>query len=195
MSVCPSLICDIIALQYRYYYPDLSLLKALGRPEGSIPSSVCMVSSPRIHVTYALFPFRLQIVVESFVALFLGIIGACLKAPPLKEITWASEMKTRCAFTHVPFYALSSYIASASSPPLSVFIGRSTIWTREWDLRISIREEKCWVKKRHQVYDIIESPCTVVSFRECDSNLCACRLRPLIYRFHSVFNFSGPLIQ
>ena len=29
--------------------------------------------------------------------MFLGIIGACVKAPPLKEITWASEMKTRCA--------------------------------------------------------------------------------------------------
>jgi hypothetical protein len=26
-------------------------------------------------------------------------MGACLKAPPLKEITWASEMKTRCART------------------------------------------------------------------------------------------------
>ncbi len=38
-----------------------------------------------------------QIVLELLLALFLGIIGACLKAPALKEITWASEMKTRCA--------------------------------------------------------------------------------------------------
>jgi len=49
-------------------------LKALGRPEASLPSSI---------------------VLESLFALFLGIIGACVKAPPLKEITWASEMKTR----------------------------------------------------------------------------------------------------
>jgi len=55
-------------------YEHLSHLKALGRPEGSLPSSI---------------------VLESLLALFLGIIGACVKAPPLKEITWASEMKTR----------------------------------------------------------------------------------------------------
>jgi len=55
-------------------YEYLSHLKALGRPEGSLPSSI---------------------ILESLLALFLGIIGACVKAPPLKEITWASEMKTR----------------------------------------------------------------------------------------------------
>ncbi|KAI0255919.1 magnesium transporter [Lactifluus subvellereus] len=55
-------------------YEHLSLLKALGKPEGLLPSSI---------------------VLESFVALLLGIIGACLKAPAPKEITWASEMKTR----------------------------------------------------------------------------------------------------
>ncbi|KAH9072069.1 hypothetical protein EDB83DRAFT_2220558, partial [Lactarius deliciosus] len=38
-----------------------------------------------------------QIVLESLLALFLGIICACVKAPALKEITWASEMKTRYA--------------------------------------------------------------------------------------------------
>ncbi|KAH8976986.1 hypothetical protein EDB86DRAFT_3250527 [Lactarius hatsudake] len=32
---------------------------------------------------------------QSLLALFLGIIGACVKAPALKEITWASEMNTR----------------------------------------------------------------------------------------------------
>ncbi|KAN0121277.1 magnesium transporter [Russula decolorans] len=55
-------------------YEHLSHWKALREPEKSIPSSI---------------------VFESLVALFLGIMGACLKAPPLKEITWASEMKTR----------------------------------------------------------------------------------------------------
>jgi hypothetical protein len=103
MSVCPSLICDIGALQHRYYRPDLSLLKALGRPEGSIPSSVCIVLLSSNSCKVTLFPLYSQIVVESFVALFLGILGACMKAPPLKEITWASEMKTRYALTHVLF--------------------------------------------------------------------------------------------
>ncbi|KAI0288405.1 magnesium transporter [Russula brevipes] len=65
-----------VALFHAAYstYEHLSHSKALGRPEGSLPSSI---------------------VLESLVALFLGIVGACLKAPPLKEITWASEMRTR----------------------------------------------------------------------------------------------------
>ena len=45
MSVRTSLTCDVIALQHKYYRPDLSRLKVLGRPEGSIPPSECMVLS------------------------------------------------------------------------------------------------------------------------------------------------------
>ncbi|KAI0312295.1 magnesium transporter [Amylostereum chailletii] len=55
-------------------YEHLSLLKALGRPEGSLP---------------------FDIIFESLTSLVLGILGACLKAPPVKDITWAGEMKTR----------------------------------------------------------------------------------------------------
>jgi len=55
-------------------YEHLSRLKALGRPEGSLP---------------------IDIVVEALVALVLGILGASFNAPELKEITWASEMKKR----------------------------------------------------------------------------------------------------
>jgi len=36
-----------------------------------------------------------QIVLEALVSLLLGIIGASLGAPELKEITWASKMKKR----------------------------------------------------------------------------------------------------
>jgi hypothetical protein len=36
-----------------------------------------------------------QIVLEALVSLLLGITGASLDAPELKEITWASEMKKR----------------------------------------------------------------------------------------------------
>ncbi|KAF9477591.1 hypothetical protein BDN70DRAFT_810425 [Pholiota conissans] len=53
-------------------YEHLSYLKALERPEGPIPQ---------------------EIVFETFVALFLGILGACLNTPALKEITWSSEMR------------------------------------------------------------------------------------------------------
>jgi membrane magnesium transporter 1 len=37
----------------------------------------------------------MQIMIESLVALLLGILGAVLNTPSLKEITWASEMKHR----------------------------------------------------------------------------------------------------
>ncbi|TEB33184.1 hypothetical protein FA13DRAFT_1812922 [Coprinellus micaceus] len=55
-------------------YEHLSYLKALERPEGPIP---------------------MAIIVETLIALVLGIVGASLNAPPLKEITWASEMRKR----------------------------------------------------------------------------------------------------
>lgn len=55
-------------------YEHQSLLKALGRPEGAIP---------------------IDIVIEAMFGMFLGILGASLNAPVLKEITWASEMKKR----------------------------------------------------------------------------------------------------
>ncbi|KAG6850757.1 hypothetical protein H0H93_008795 [Arthromyces matolae] len=51
---------------------DLSHLKALGRPEGFLPQSI---------------------VLETLAGMVLGILGASLRAPQLKEITWASEMR------------------------------------------------------------------------------------------------------
>lgn len=36
-----------------------------------------------------------QVVLETMVALLLGILGAVLNTPSLKEITWSSEMKLR----------------------------------------------------------------------------------------------------
>ncbi|EGO22418.1 hypothetical protein SERLADRAFT_395611 [Serpula lacrymans var. lacrymans S7.9] len=53
---------------------DLSHLKALGRPEEPLP---------------------LNTIYESILALVLGIFGASMNAPPLKDITWASEMRKR----------------------------------------------------------------------------------------------------
>jgi len=55
-------------------YEHISHLKALGRPEGSLPT---------------------DIVFEALIALVLGIIGASLNAPALKDITWQSEMRER----------------------------------------------------------------------------------------------------
>lgn len=34
----------------------------------------------------------------------LGILGASLNAPQLKEITWASEMRKQCVFSHFLFH-------------------------------------------------------------------------------------------
>ncbi|KLO17949.1 hypothetical protein SCHPADRAFT_936607 [Schizopora paradoxa] len=55
-------------------YEHLSYLKALGKPEGTLPQ---------------------DIVVEVIAAMFIGILGASLNNPQLKEITWRSEMKKR----------------------------------------------------------------------------------------------------
>ncbi|KIY62087.1 hypothetical protein CYLTODRAFT_427171 [Cylindrobasidium torrendii FP15055 ss-10] len=65
-----------LALVHAAYstYEHLSHLKALERPEGQLPQ---------------------DIVIEALVALVLGTLGASLNAPPLKEITWASEMSKR----------------------------------------------------------------------------------------------------
>ncbi|EJD07525.1 uncharacterized protein FOMMEDRAFT_73630 [Fomitiporia mediterranea MF3/22] len=66
----------ILALLHAAFstYEHLSHLKALGRPEGSLPQ---------------------DIIAEALVSLILGIIGASLNAPELKEITWRSEMRKR----------------------------------------------------------------------------------------------------
>ncbi|KAH9014174.1 hypothetical protein EDB83DRAFT_2680206 [Lactarius deliciosus] len=63
------------------------------------------VLQPPINNATASPPSPRQIVLESLLALFLGIIGACVKAPILEEIT-SNEMKT------------------------SIGPGRSKIWTR-----------------------------------------------------------------
>ncbi|KAJ7436723.1 magnesium transporter [Mycena galericulata] len=55
-------------------YEHLSHLKAMGRPEGSLPT---------------------DIILEALLALVLGTLGASLNAPTLKEISWAAEMRKR----------------------------------------------------------------------------------------------------
>ncbi|KAF8517992.1 magnesium transporter [Hysterangium stoloniferum] len=58
-------------------YEHLSELKALERPQDR--------------------PLPHDIVIETLAALLLGIFGAVINTPPLKEITWSSEMKHRTA--------------------------------------------------------------------------------------------------
>ncbi|KAH8833102.1 hypothetical protein DL96DRAFT_1457781, partial [Flagelloscypha sp. PMI_526] len=53
---------------------ELSHVKALGQPETPVPQDIAL---------------------EAIIGLVLGIVGAVLNAPGFKEITWASEMKTR----------------------------------------------------------------------------------------------------
>jgi len=70
------LVIAIVSLFHAAYsaYEHSSHLKALGKPKGSLP---------------------LNIVYETVIALVLGMIGASLNAPPLRDISWASEMKKR----------------------------------------------------------------------------------------------------
>ncbi|KAJ8482609.1 hypothetical protein ONZ51_g5253 [Trametes cubensis] len=70
------LIVATIALLHAAYstYEHLSHLKALGRPEGTLPNDILL---------------------EAFASLFLAIVGATVRSPPLREVTWRSEMKRR----------------------------------------------------------------------------------------------------
>ncbi|KAM5534655.1 hypothetical protein V8D89_011667 [Ganoderma adspersum] len=70
------LLVATVALLHAAYstYEHLSHLKALGRPEGALPN---------------------DIVVEAVIALVLAIVGAAVRSPSLREVTWRSEMKRR----------------------------------------------------------------------------------------------------
>ena len=76
-------------MSHSHIYPDLSHLKALGRPEGPIPKNVSIM----LCLPYDFSFSQPQIIFETFLALLLGILGAIVNAPPLKEISWSSEMK------------------------------------------------------------------------------------------------------
>ncbi|KAJ7623163.1 magnesium transporter [Roridomyces roridus] len=75
-------------------YEHLSHLKAIGRPEGSLP---------------------FDIVVEAVVALALGIIGASLNAPTLKEISWSAEMRKRSIDEMDSRLGFASYVNRGNS--------------------------------------------------------------------------------
>ena len=87
---------------------DLSHLKALGRPEGALPNDVSETTrtllTDRDMTAYPAF----QIVVEAGMSLVLAIIGATIRSPSLREVTWRSEMKRRC----VLLLALSTYASA-----------------------------------------------------------------------------------
>jgi hypothetical protein len=68
----------------------------------------------------------LQIVAEALLSLVLGIIGASLKTPALKEITWKSEMKKRCGYP----ITVTVKIASAHAQFNGVSDGLMR-WTRD----------------------------------------------------------------
>jgi hypothetical protein len=74
---------------------DLSLLKALDRPQDKrLPLDVrgtLFIYRPR-RMTDIIY---VQIIIESVVAFTLFIVGVIIHAPPLKEITWASEMSRK----------------------------------------------------------------------------------------------------
>ena len=73
--------------------PDLSRLKALGRPEGELPFDVRVVLLVlEVHKGDNLS----QIIVEVLLALVLGIVGANFgENSELKDISWRTEMRKR----------------------------------------------------------------------------------------------------
>ncbi|KZT70796.1 hypothetical protein DAEQUDRAFT_764365 [Daedalea quercina L-15889] len=79
-------------------YEHLSYLKALGRPEGSLPQ---------------------DIVFEALVALVLGIIGSAIRTPELREVTWRSEMKRRSNEEQDPRLSFTTFAQRAGILPSS----------------------------------------------------------------------------
>ncbi|EPT00988.1 hypothetical protein FOMPIDRAFT_86165 [Fomitopsis schrenkii] len=77
-------------------YEHLSYLKALGRPEGSLPQ---------------------DIVFEALAALALGIIGSAIRTPELREVTWRSEMKRRSAEEQDPRLSFKTFAQRAGILP------------------------------------------------------------------------------
>ncbi|KAI5999319.1 hypothetical protein F5J12DRAFT_274339 [Pisolithus orientalis] len=73
-------------------YDHVSHLRALVQPEAHVP---------------------LNTVYESILALVLGILGASMNSPPLKDITWASEMKKRTIDEMDARPGLASYASRA----------------------------------------------------------------------------------
>ncbi|KIO10759.1 hypothetical protein M404DRAFT_128867 [Pisolithus tinctorius Marx 270] len=73
-------------------FHDVSHLRALVQPEAHVP---------------------LNTVYESILALVLGILGASMNSPPLKDITWASEMKKRTIDEMDARPGLASYVSRA----------------------------------------------------------------------------------
>ncbi|KAH9019153.1 hypothetical protein EDB84DRAFT_625836 [Lactarius hengduanensis] len=66
----------------------------LRTPRISLPSRMSACFNRRSITLLLPLPSPRQIVLESLLALFLEIIGACVKAPTLEEVT-SNEMKTK----------------------------------------------------------------------------------------------------
>ncbi|KAI0917856.1 hypothetical protein AcW1_006877 [Taiwanofungus camphoratus] len=77
-------------------YQHLSYLKALGRPAGSLPQ---------------------DIVFEALAALFLAIVGATIRTPDLREVTWRSEMKRRSVEDQGPWMSFATFAQRAGILP------------------------------------------------------------------------------
>lgn len=93
---------NIIRLPDIYsFFKDLSYLKALERPEGPIPQEVNYLNMHKKHDSDCILATK--IVLETLLALFLGILGACLNTPAFKEITWSSEMRKQYVVPNFSF--------------------------------------------------------------------------------------------
>lgn len=76
---------------------DLSRLKALGQPQEALPKDVGFPLHGSTPSTTHRPRNILQIAIETLIGAILGIIGASLYGPPLKQISWASEMRQQYA--------------------------------------------------------------------------------------------------
>lgn len=73
-------------------------------------------------------------------ALFLGILGACLNTPPFKEITWASEMRKQCVNGPIPV---------ACSLPFHLSTVKSMRWIQDLDLPAMSIEGNAYFQRKN----------------------------------------------
>jgi hypothetical protein len=134
----PPLICHLIFLQHTYYHLDLSLLKALGRPDASIPSSVCVVHPSSFS---EVFTIAISLPSSDCPRVFRRAVPRNHRRLPEStpsQRDYMGERNEDTVRTHTP----TSHSLRFITPPLlrptspSVHVGKSTIWMREWDLQI-----------------------------------------------------------
>ena len=90
---------------------------------------------------------------ECTLALIIGVLGASLNAPPLKDITWASEMRKRYAHHWMLWDDISTFLCHTLEP--------LTKWTPDLDSPTTFLGRDHSIEYESTMYPI-KTPCSVI---------------------------------